>query len=203
MNAVFTIGHSTHTLERFLKLLKLHRITAIGDVRSQPYSRFNPQFNREALKEALMAECISYAFLGQELGARPPDEHCYDGGKVQYNLIARTQSFQMGLARVETGASQYCLALLCAEKEPLDCHRTILVARHLVERGVAVAHILGDGSAEPHAETMQRLARRLGFAENDLFQSREALISKSYEEQGSRIAFKRSDPESHLLEDRP
>ena len=192
MNTVYTIGHSTHSLERFLELLALNAITAIADVRSQPYSRFNPQFNREPFKLALAENGVSYAFLGQELGARSDDECCYDGDKVQYDRIAKTELFQRGLDRVRTGAAGYRLALLCAEKEPLDCHRTILVARHLIERGLTVAHILAGGRSEPHNEAMRRLVHRLGLVEDHLFQSRETVLLQSYEEQGSRIAYTRS-----------
>ena len=204
MTTVYTVGHSTHTMDRFLGLLIPHGITAIADVRSQPYSRFNPQFNREDLKRDLWAKGISYAFLGKELGARSDDEYCYEDNKVQYDLIARTKLFQAGLGRVETGSAKYRLALLCAEKEPLDCHRTILVARHLIERGGSVEHILANGKAEPHADTMRRLTRKLGLAEDHLFQSREAVLLKSYEEQGSRIAYTRAEQSSgHLMEDQP
>jgi len=206
VSTVYTIGHSTHTLERFLELLGLHRIEAIADVRSQPYSGFNPQFNREDLRRFLWSKQITYAFLGQELGARSDDESCYDEDKVQYDRIAQTTLFQSGLGRIEAGANKYRLALLCAEKEPLDCHRTILVARHLEERGISVTHILSDGGAETHANTMHRLIRRLGLAEGDLFQSREAALTRSYEVQGSRIAYTRAKSRcanGHLMDDQP
>ena len=131
VHTVFTVGHSTHALDDFLALLLRHGITAIADVRSSPYSRMNPQFNRETLHAALKGAGIAYVFLGAELGARSRDPDCYEDGKVQYDRLARTAAFQRGLARVQQGAAQYRLALMCAEKEPLDCHRTILVARHL------------------------------------------------------------------------
>ena len=138
---VFTIGHSNHRLERFLELLKLHSITAVGDVRSSPYSRYNPQFNREPLDRDLGDVGIAYVYLGKELGARSEDPACYESGRVQYNR-ARTELFQGGLDRVQAGMKNYRLALMCAEKEPLGCHRTILVSRHLSARGVHVTHIL-------------------------------------------------------------
>ena len=131
---VFTIGHSTHPQERFVSLLCQHGITALCDVRSTPYSRVNPQFNREGLRESLRACGITYVFLGKELGARSADPTCYEYGKVKYDRLAVTDLFRQGLDRVREGTRTYRVALMCAEKEPLECHRTILVARHLVDR---------------------------------------------------------------------
>src|SRR5262249_40063791 len=141
---VFTIGHSTHSSEGFLALLRLHGVTAVGDVRSAPYSRFNPQFNRETLSESLRRADIKYVFLGEALGARSKDSSCYVNGRVQYRCLARTDLFKGGIERVARGAEEYAIALMCAEKEPLDCHRTLLVSRALVERGLVVRHILAD-----------------------------------------------------------
>src|SRR5579859_1320782 len=131
---LYTVGHSNRTLEELLAALKAHGITAIADVRSQPYSKMHPQFDREALAASLKAEGIAYVFLGKELGARTPDSSCYEDGKVQFDRLARTASFQEGLERVREGMEQYRVALLCAEREPLACHRTILVSRELAAR---------------------------------------------------------------------
>ena len=138
--SVLTIGHSTHSIEAFVELLRQHGVTALVDVRSAPFSRFNPQFNRATLERDLKAQGIKYVFLGRELGARSDDPGCYDGGRVQYARLARTAGFQAGLGRVVEGAKLYRVALMCAEKEPLECHRTLLVARALVARDVAVEH---------------------------------------------------------------
>ena len=113
---VLTIGHSTHSMERFVMLLSQHRVTAVADVRSTPYSRFNPQFNRETLKEDLRKDGIHYVFLGQELGARSDDRSCYEKGRVQYSRLARTERFRHGVGRVVRGSETYQIALLCAEK---------------------------------------------------------------------------------------
>src|SRR5258708_3603242 len=103
---VFTIGHSTHALGHFIALLQQHGITALCDVRSRPYSRVNPQFNREELDEALRAHSISYRFLGKELGARSADLTCYQDGKVQYERLAKTELFRYGLKRVLRGLKE-------------------------------------------------------------------------------------------------
>lgn len=201
-DAVFTIGHSTHPLERFVSLLQQQGITALSDVRSTPYSRVNPQFNREDLKESLRACSIAYVFLGKELGARSEDPACYDHGKVQYDRLAHTDLFRRGLERVQEGMKRFRIALMCAEKEPLECHRTILVARHLVALELEVQHIHADGRIESHAEALSRLARILNLRENehDLFRSREDLLAEAYRLQEKRIAY---DSDSAIRKDTP
>jgi uncharacterized protein (DUF488 family) len=186
---VFTIGHSTHTLERFLALLRLHDITALADVRSKPYSPRNPQFDREGLKKQLLEAGIAYVFLGKELGARSEDPSCYEHGRVQYGRLALTELFRQGIDRVQEGMNKYRLALMCAEKEPLECHRTVLVARHLAALGIPVQHILADGRLEDQADLLDRLMRQLGLPESDLFRSHEDVISDAYRIQESRIAY--------------
>jgi uncharacterized protein (DUF488 family) len=188
-DCVYTIGHSTHEQERFLELLRAHQITAVGDVRSNPYSRMNPQYNREPLKAILTAAGIAYVFLGRELGARTEDPSCYEGGKVQYDRLARTELFRAGLERVRDGLSRYRLALICAEKEPLECHRGILVARELEAAGIPVRHILADASLEWHKDAMARLRQRLGLPESDLFRTPAEVLDDVYRLQGARIAY--------------
>ena len=186
---VFTIGYSTHSLDAFVALLRQHGVTALADVRSAPYSRFNPQFNKEALKRSLKAHGIKYVFLGRELGARSDDRSCYENGRVQYARLAQTDLFLSGIERVVRGADDYRVALMCAEKEPLECHRTLLVARALAERGVVVEHILGDGSLESHEATMERLIDVVGLPHQDLFRSRDELIAEALVLQEGRVAY--------------
>src|SRR5260370_33546316 len=101
---IYTIGHSIRPIERFLCLLQPHGITAVADVRSTPYSRFNPQFRREKLRAALADVGIQYVFLGEKLGARSQDPACYDGeGRVSYARLARTELFRKGMARGREG----------------------------------------------------------------------------------------------------
>jgi uncharacterized protein (DUF488 family) len=190
--AVFTIGHSTHQLERFIALLLPHGITALCDVRSKPYSRMSPQFNREELKQSLREHGIAYVFLGKELGARSEDPTCYENGKVQYDRLARTELFRQGLDRVQKGMKEYRIALMCAEKEPLECHRTILVARHLVALGLDVQHIQADGRLEDHAAAAIRLKRMLRLPDDDMFRSSEDVLVDAYHLQEERIAYEAS-----------
>jgi uncharacterized protein (DUF488 family) len=186
---VYTIGHSNGTSEHLLEMLDQHGITAVADVRSQPYSRFNPQFNREALASALKNSGRDYVFLGQELGARSEDRSCYREGRAQYALIAQTPLFERGIERLLAGVERFRVAILCAEKEPLGCHRSILIARYLHERGIGVRHILEDGSLEDHDDLLLRLLALHGMQENNLFQTRDELIAVAYEKQAEQIEF--------------
>lgn len=188
-DSIYTVGHSTHPQECFIKLLVKHGVTAISDVRSKPYSRVNPQFNREELKQALRAHGISYVFLGKELGARSDDPSCYEGGKVQYDRLAKTSLFQSAIKRIMVGSYEHRIALMCAEKEPLDCHRTILVARHLVAAGAEVRHIHADGHLESQGEALERLMWQLGLREADMFRSPADMEREAYEKQEQRIAY--------------
>ena len=186
---VFTIGHSTHELKAFVALLQMHDVTAIADVRSTPYSRFNPQFNREPFAEALGAERIRYVYLGDTLGGRSEDPDCYEDGRIRYDRVAATESFKSGLVRVVHGAAKYRIALMCAEKEPLDCHRTLLVSGALDNLGVDVAHIHADGRLESHGDSMDRLLDFLRLPREDLYVTREALIATAVARQSERVAY--------------
>ena len=191
MTVVYTVGHSNHADQAFMKLLHDNGITAIADVRSSPYSRFNPQFNRESLIGALRNAGIAYVFLGAELGARSEDAGCYESGKVQYDRLASTELFRRGLDRVVEGSRTYRVALMCAEKDPLDCHRTILVARHLIDRDVEVRHILAEGVVETHDDALRRLLQALSLPEQDMFRSRAEVIEDAYLIRGRAIAYDR------------
>lgn len=188
-NVVLTIGHSTHAIDTFVELLFRHSVTAVCDVRSTPFSRMNPQFNRDSLQGSLETRGIAYVFLGQELGARSQDPACYVDGRVEYDRLACTDLFQAGLRRVQDGMKRYRIALMCAERDPLQCHRAILVARHLDAGGVAVQHITSDGNLESHPDVIRRLVRQLGLPEHDLFRSDGELIADAYRIQGERIAY--------------
>ena len=188
-NNVFTIGHSTHSAEAFLALLRQHGVNAVADVRSSPFSRFNPQFNREVLEGILKSNSFYYVFLGKELGARTEDRSCYEGGRVKYGRLASTPLFQSGIDRVQRGAERFRIALMCAEREPLECHRTLLVAKALAERGVPVVHIHSDGHLESHEATMERLLKIAGLAEADMYRSREDILSQALARQEERVAY--------------
>lgn len=187
---LYTIGHSSHSVEKVIALLKNYGITEVVDVRSQPYSRMNPQFNREALRSILANAGIAYAFLGRELGARPKDRSCYVNGTAQYDRLAQAKFFRAGLGRVLQDTHRHRIALMCAEKDPLMCHRAILVARHLVGHGLQVAHILQDGGLESHGDAVSRLLREHGLSEADLFRSAEDAANEAYARRAQQIAYR-------------
>jgi uncharacterized protein (DUF488 family) len=193
VNTLFTIGHSNHETIVLLHLLRTHAVQAVADVRSHPYSSRFPQFNAPVLERNLKESGLLYAFLGRELGARREEPCCYVDGQARYDLVAKTSAFAEGLDRVLKGLANYRLALLCAEKDPLTCHRTILVCRHLRSKGFPIQHILPDGSLESHEAAENRLLILLGKEQPSLFATREQLIEEAYDEQGRHIAFRQTN----------
>lgn len=188
-SVIYTIGHSTHPLERFIALLKKHAIRVVCDVRSYPYSRINHQFNRESLQHVLRTHNIDYIFLGKELGARSDDPAVYVNGKVSYDRLAQTMLFKNGFEQVQVEAKTHCTVLMCAEKDPLTCHRTILISRYLHQKGMQVEHILENGDLESHEESLSRLSQLLHMSETDMFRSHEEIIAEAYEIQGKKISY--------------
>lgn len=178
---IFTIGHSSHSLEMFVALLRQHGITALVDVRSVPFSRFCPQFNKVDLEQAIKTHEIKYVFLGRELGGRPKDPSCYENGQVQYERLKGAALFKEGIERVIRESRQHTIALMCSEKDPLRCHRFLLVARALVKLDIPVAHILATGDLEPHEITMAKLPDSAGAEQGDLFNLKEDMIFSSQE----------------------
>lgn len=203
---VFTIGHSNHTIESFIELLKKYEITALADVRSHPYSRYLPHFNQRELKASLKESGIDYVFLGKELGARPENLSCYVRGKAVYEKIAATEEFQAGIQRILKGLKTYKIALMCAEKDPLTCHRSILVCQHLRHFKLNIHHILKHGELESHQHLEERMLSKTGLTEVSdsqnlqqlsLFSvpettsrlSREESLNQAYKIQGDKIAY--------------
>ena len=190
---IFSIGHSTHPVDRFIEFLKQNEINVVADVRSSPFSKFNPQFNRSSIERALADSGIKYLFFGKELGARSEDPSCYVDGKVQYARLAATDDFKRAIHRLLTGALDYRIALMCSEKEPLDCHRTILVSQALAEAGCEVNHILYSGAIEPHQATLDRLIKKIGPSSEEMFISRDELIAETLLKQERRIAYVKNE----------
>jgi uncharacterized protein (DUF488 family) len=185
---LFTVGHSNHKIEYLKSLLIKNQIDVICDVRSSPYSKYNPQFNREFIKSELKKDNIKYLYLGQELGARSDNRNNYVNNKVKYSLLAKDQLFISGLKRLENGIKQYTIALMCAEKDPITCHRMILVTRELKEKNITIQHILENGTIESNSEAENRLMNLHGL-ETNLFQQDNLLLKQAYELQADRIAY--------------
>lgn len=188
---VLTVGHSNHSAEEFMKLLLRRRVHEVVDVRSSPYSRYTPHFNRDTLSETLEQCGIGYEFLGGELGGRPADRSCYDAnGRVLYESLADTDDFDDGIRRVIRSSEDRRIALMCTEKEPLECHRTLLVGRALVERGVVVEHILAGGNLENHDAAMDRLMDHFKLPRNgDMLRSRTDVIADALTRQARKVAY--------------
>lgn len=207
-NEIFTIGHSNLSVEAFISLLQQHGITAVVDVRSHPYSRYLPHFNKSQLEAALRKAGIEYRFLGRELGARSDDRGCYVDGKASYEKIAATQLFDQGIKRLLKGVANHKIALMCAERDPITCHRSILVCQHLRSFDLNINHILADANLEPHEALEERLLELYGLNRSEsqpkqlsLFEPqlqgslenqkpREECLKEAYKRQGDKIAYK-------------
>jgi uncharacterized protein (DUF488 family) len=191
---IFSIGHSCHTIEAFIRLLKAYSIKAVADVRSQPHSSRFPQFSKQPLAEYLGQEGIRHVYLGRELGARRAEPECFHEGAARYELIATLPAFREGLARLTEGATRMRIALMCAEKDPLTCHRSILIGRRLKASGIDVAHILHDGALERHCEAEQRLMLEEGIfpGQLDMFGGDSDLhsLETAYTRRGEKICFR-------------
>jgi uncharacterized protein (DUF488 family) len=172
MKPIKTIGHSNHPIERFVALLKAGGVQRLVDVRSMPWSRRFPQFGRERLAKSLEEAGIDYAWEGEALGGKPKS----GGG---YDETAARPEFKDAVGRLIEGSADATLCLMCAEKEPLDCHRTVLVSRRLAERGVAIEHLLADGTTRPHGEIEEALLKKSGGGD-DLFEDRTARLARAY-----------------------
>ena len=198
---VFTIGYSGYhqDLLRFVADLKNHGIDVVADVRTSPYSKYAAEFNRDELGVFLQANGIKYVFMGRELGARPTDRGCYVNGAVEYDVILASAAFCSGLDRIEDGMRKgYVIALMCAEKDPIDCHRNILVAHALAARGVQVRHLVqlapGEGAvAEDSADAEARLLEECDMdqlAQGDLFMSNAERVEEAYRVRFKEIAYR-------------
>ncbi|MBI5170141.1 MAG: DUF488 domain-containing protein [Candidatus Eisenbacteria bacterium] len=193
MNHVYTIGHSLHTFERFRELLAAHAVEVLVDVRSRPVSARAPHFSGEALRLACVGSGLKYLPMGDSLGGRASDHRLIVDGRVSYERVAETALFRQGLERVREGAERFVIALMCAEKDPLSCHRTLLVSRHLqplLDPPAEVRHILADGSLKSHADLERDLLRL--WREPDgpgLFEDANAPLARAYASQGREVAW--------------
>lgn len=187
---VFTIGHSNHPWDAFVGLLRANEVGCLIDVRSMPASRRYPQFNRSEMERGLKDAGIGYRYLGDRLGGRPKDTVCYAGGAVDYAKVAATKAFREGLDDAAELARSTRCCLMCAEKDPMDCHRAILVARHLAPKGFSIAHVHSDGRIEAQEEFERRL---MAADEAPLLAGVEdtrALLPLAYNRRGRKMTFR-------------
>ena len=187
---LLTIGHSNIPAERFIAMLRDAGVETVADVRSVPASRFCPWFSAKALAPLLAKAAINYLFCGDELGGRPRDPSLYCDGVADYEAMAARPDFQAGLDRLLAGARKQRLCLMCSEREPLDCHRCLLVAHALAARGVTIGHILHDGGIESHAATERRLLELAG-EDSDLFATgQNERLAAAYRRRARAVAFR-------------
>jgi uncharacterized protein (DUF488 family) len=191
---LFSIGHSNIPLERFVAMLQAAGVKTIADVRSTPTSRFFPWFSAKALAERLGRDRISYEPYGKALGGRPCDPKLYSDGVADYEAMARQPEFQNGIARLLADAARCRICIMCAEREPLDCHRCLLVARTLADHGLAVGHILHDGTVESHHSTERRLLALSGEGEELFATGQNDRLAAAYRRRARAVAYRAKTP---------
>lgn len=159
---IYTVGHSSHSIDFFLDLLQSFAISCVVDVRSVPASSYNPQFNREPLSAFLRAHDIGYIHFGREFGARPKEPELLDSeGRVDFEKVQGTAAFRSGVEKLRQGVEEgYRLALMCSEAEPFDCHRFAMVSAVLVREGFEVLHILRDKTVKANSELEEQLLKK-------------------------------------------
>jgi uncharacterized protein (DUF488 family) len=197
-NPLFTIGHSSLEAPEFARLLARQRIELVIDVRSQPSSGRFPHFNAAPLEKLLESAGIAYLFLGEELGGRPNDPDVYGpDGVVDYRARRKSYAFNAGLERLEREMETRRTALMCAEEDPIECHRFLMICPDLAAREIKPQHLRKDGSVETQQAAEDRLLRSTGFADvaaNTLFpEARAEALEKALELQARKCAF-RVDP---------
>ncbi len=194
MYPILTIGHSNHPLARFIALLEDAQVTAVADVRSAPVSRFVPHFNKDRLAASLAERGIRYLFLGKELGGRPERPELFTDGIADYEKMAEQPPFASGIARLLQESNNGRIAVMCAEADPLDCHRCLLIGRALSRSGADVGHILPSGEVVGQANIEAKLLDLAGFSENGLlFASRDERLAEAYRARARKVAYAERD----------
>lgn len=199
----FTIGHSNHETCKFVELLKLHNTQYVIDVRSTPYSQRNPQFNRELIKKGLERNNIFYIFLGDLLGARHDNPNLFFSGNqiVDFNKVRRLDSFKEGIDRVLNELNKgHRVVLMCSEKDPLNCHRFVLVSHELTKQGIVVKHILDDGNIVLNDTLEDKLISKykLNYRQQNFFnnfESKRDAIEKGYVLRNKDIGYSKGEME--------
>ena len=179
---IYTIGYGNRSIDECIELLRHYKILYLVDLRSQPYSRFHPDFSRAALEGRLKREGLHYIFLGDRLGGRPQDETCYVNGKVDYAILREKPFYLEGIARLsrarEKGAH---MVLMCSEQKPEECHRSKLIGHTLQEKGLEVAHIDETGRLKSQEEVDQALTGgQLSLFDDPALNPKTGLSRKKY-----------------------
>lgn len=171
---IYTVGYGNRSIEELIELLHNHKIAYLIDVRSAPYSRYKPEFSKAPLGKELEKHGIRYVFMGDTLGGRPDDETCYINGKVDYEKVKATETYQRGIQRLHTAFSQQQpIALMCSEGKPEACHRCKLIGATLIQESIPVIHIDENGEHVTQTQVIERLTGgQLSMFGENTFQSR-------------------------------
>lgn len=164
MRPIFTIGYGNRSIDDFTELLKQNSVEYLVDVRSAPYSRYNPDFSKTALQNTMKNNQIGYLFLGQQLGGRPQDPTCYTAdGRVDYDVCESKAFYQAGIERLRKASEgEHTVALMCSELKPHECHRSKLIGRTLDRLGIEVKHIDENGQIVAHNAVIDRFLKSVG-----------------------------------------
>jgi len=187
--AIFTIGHSNHDISDFINLLLANQIELVIDVRSAPYSKLYPHFNRNPLEVSLTKNSIKYIFLGDSVGGRSNNIKDYSKGRVMYKKIAEKKEYISSINTIIQNSSKYKIVLMCSEKEPLECHRTLLISRSIEAHMVKILHIHRDGQIESQNEGIQRLLKIWKLDSPNLFGEDAERIDEAFTKQESKYAY--------------
>lgn len=195
---LFTVGHSNLEISQFVKLLRDWSVGLLIDVRSQPRSGRFPQFSQPGFQKMIENEGIGYLFLGEELGGRPDDPAAYrSDGVVDYRARRNSYAFRAGCERVLSELDRTPCALVCAEEDPLECHRFLMICPKLIGMGIRPRHIRKSSRIESQEDAENRLLGAHGFggvAASTLFpEARTDALEEAYELQAGKFAY-RVDP---------
>jgi len=191
MGGIFTIGYGNREFGVFVALLEQYNIGVVCDVRSTPYSLRYEGFNREPLSRELDRYSIKYLYLGAQLGARPADSQMYVDGRVSYEAMTQSAAFGAGIERLRAGLKAHRIAIMCAEKDPFDCHRAILIGRNLAREGVLVQHIGADAKLAQQEDIEKRLLAKYKLVQRSFFEppSDKEILAEAYRRRGTELAY--------------
>lgn len=191
MNTLYTIGYSSYDISHFISILKKQQIEALVDVRSIPYSKFAPDYNTDNIKKLLENNSIYYLNFGDGLGARTKIEECYKNNIAQYSLISETPKFKEYTKRIISGLEKFNIVLLCAESDPLKCHRDIMICRYLKKYINNISHILQNEIIEDNKQTEIRLLKEYHLEQEDFFSNYIDRLNEAYDLRSNEIQYKR------------
>jgi len=189
---IYSVGHSNLEADKFVTILQSFSIDVVVDVRSAPYSKYCPQFNKETIAQVLKSSGIKYLFLGKELGARPTDRSCYVDDIVSFEELKLSDFFQRGISRLLDGIEKHNIAIMCSERKPINCHRAILISRVLTEKGISVKHILSETESLDQKDLEAMLLKKFKIEKTlfDTAPSKQLNIEEAYKKQENLICYK-------------